>query len=122
MSVDECTREFENLLIEYDIQEHEEQTIVQYLGGLKPKYSKVVKLQQFTTFDEVCVLAHKVEQQRKKQHAKHDFPKPRNHNPLFNKGSLNQPQRTPASNTPYPRRTQTPQKAYTQQPIQTQTP
>jgi len=49
-------------MIKYDIHEPEEQTIVRYLGGLEPKYANVVELQQFTTFDEVCVLAHKVEQ------------------------------------------------------------
>ena len=62
MSVDEYTREFEKLLIKCDIQEPEEQTIVRYLGGLEPKYSNVVELQQYSTFNEVCVLAHKVEQ------------------------------------------------------------
>ena len=66
MSVDEYTREFEKLLIKCDIQEPEEQTIVRYLGGLEPKYANVVELQQFTTFNEVCVLAHKVEQQKKR--------------------------------------------------------
>jgi len=66
MSVDEYTREFGKLLIKCDIQELEEQKIVRYLGGLEPKYSNVIELQQYTTFDEVCVLAHKVEQQRKK--------------------------------------------------------
>jgi len=67
MSVDEYTREFEKLLIKCDIQEPEEQTIIQYSGGLEPKYSNVIELQQYSTFDEVCVLAHKVEQQRKRQ-------------------------------------------------------
>jgi len=50
ISVDEYTREFKKLLIKCDIQELEEQTIIRYLGGLDPKYSNVVKLQQFTTF------------------------------------------------------------------------
>ena len=66
MSVDEYTQEFEKLLVKCDINKPEEQTIVRYLGGLEPKYSNVVDLQQYTTFDEVCVLAHKMEQQRKK--------------------------------------------------------
>jgi len=35
---------------------------VRYLGGLDPKYAHVVELQAFTTFDDICVLAHKVEQ------------------------------------------------------------
>ena len=53
MSVDEYTQEFEKLLIKCDINEHEEQTSVRCLGGLKPKYANVVELQQYTTFDEV---------------------------------------------------------------------
>jgi len=65
MSVEEYTREFEKLLIKCDLQEAEEQTIVRYLGGLDPKYAHVVELQPYTTFDEVCVLAHKVETQTK---------------------------------------------------------
>ena len=61
MSVEECTREYEKLLIKCDLQEVEEQTIVKYLEGLDPRYAQVVELQQYTTFDEgVCVLAHKV--------------------------------------------------------------
>ena len=65
MSVKENTREFEKLLIKCDIQEPEEQTIIRYLGGLDPKYSNVVELQSYAFFDDVCVLAHKVEQQKK---------------------------------------------------------
>jgi len=61
ISVDEYTREFEKLQIKCDIQEPEEQTIVRYLSGLETKYSNVVEPQQYTTFDEVCVLAHKIE-------------------------------------------------------------
>jgi len=52
------------------------QTIVRYLGGLKPKYADVIELQQFTIFDEVSVLAHKVEQQRRRNPFKHEYPKP----------------------------------------------
>ena len=76
MNVAEYTREFEKLLIKCDIQEPEEQTIVRYLGGLDPKYSNVIELQQYSTFDEVCVLAHKVEQQKKRQSQKKEFQKP----------------------------------------------
>ena len=75
MSVDEYTREFKKLLIKCDIQEHEEQIIVGYLGGLEPKYSKVVELQQYSTFNEVCVLAHKVEQQKNRNPPRWEFPK-----------------------------------------------
>ena len=61
MSVAKYTREFEKLLIKCDIQEPKEQTIVRYLDGFFPTYSNVVELQQFTTFNEVCVFANKVE-------------------------------------------------------------
>jgi len=105
MSVDEYTREFEKLLIKCDIHELEEQTIVRYLGGLESKYLNVIELQQYTTFDEVCVLAHKVEQQRKKQPVWRDFPKPSILNSPFNKGSLNQPQKNSATYPPYQQRT-----------------
>ena len=60
--IKEYIKEFEKLLIKYDIQEAKNQTIVRYLGGLDPEYASVVELQKQSTFDEVCVLAHKVEQ------------------------------------------------------------
>jgi len=56
MSVDEYTREFEKVLIRCDIQGLGEKMIVRYFGGLDPKYSNIVELQQFTTFDKVCVF------------------------------------------------------------------
>jgi len=65
LNVEEYTREFKKLVIKCDLQEPEEQTIVRYLGGLDPKYTDVVDLQAYITFDEVCVLAHKLEQQNK---------------------------------------------------------
>jgi len=34
--------------------------IVRYLGGFDPRYSNVVELQQYTSFNEACVLAHKI--------------------------------------------------------------
>ena len=62
MGVEEYIREFKKLLIKCDLQEAEHQTIVRYLGELNPRYAHIVELQQYTTFDEVCVLAHKVKQ------------------------------------------------------------
>jgi len=61
LNVEVYTQEFEKLLIKCDIREPEEQTIVRYLGGLEPRYSNVVELQSYTTFDKICVLACKVE-------------------------------------------------------------
>ena len=65
LSVEEYTREFEKRVIKCDLHEPEEQTIVRYLGGLDPRYANVVDFQAYTSFDEVCVLVHKVEQQKK---------------------------------------------------------
>jgi len=65
LNVEEYTCEFEKLVIKCDLQEPEKQTIVRYLEGLDPRYANVVDLQAYITFDEVCVLAHKVEQQKK---------------------------------------------------------
>jgi len=65
MNLEEYTHEFEKLMIKCDIQETEEQTMVRYLGGLDPRIANMVELQAYTTFNEICVLAHKVEQQRK---------------------------------------------------------
>jgi len=93
MSVAEYTREFEKLLTKCDIQEPEEQTIIRYLGGLEPKYSNVIELQQYSTFDEVCVLAHKVEQQRKRQNKKREFSKPVVRTLAFPKENTNTPLR-----------------------------
>jgi len=73
MSVDEYTQEFEKLLIKCDIQEPEYQTIVRYLGGLNPKYSNVVELRGYSTFDEVCLLTHTVEKQRKSKSFQCEF-------------------------------------------------
>jgi len=114
MSVDEFTREFEKLLIKCDIQEPEEQTIVRYLGGLDPRYANVVELQQYTTFDEVCVLAHKVEQQRKSRPFKREFSKPLPRNQPLNKGSSSQTQTPRPTAQPFqtPQKTQTPQRTY----------
>jgi len=44
MSINEYTWIFEKLLIKFDINKPEEQTIVRYLGGLEPKYANVVEL------------------------------------------------------------------------------
>ena len=75
--MEEYTREFEKLVIKCDIQEPKEQTIVGYLGGLDPKYANVVDLQTYTTSNEVCVVAHKVKQQKKAKSApKAQYTKP----------------------------------------------
>jgi len=61
LTIEEYTRKFEKLVIKCDLHEPKEQTIVRYLGGLDPSYAIVVDLQTYTSFDEACVLAHKLE-------------------------------------------------------------
>jgi len=60
MSVDEYTREFKKLFIKCDIKESEEKTIVRYLGGLEPKDSNIIELQQYSTFEitQICFTMH----------------------------------------------------------------
>jgi len=65
MSVEEYTREFEQLLIKCDLKEDEEQTLVRYLGGLDERISNVVELHPYTTLDELSSLSHKVELQKR---------------------------------------------------------
>jgi len=115
MSVEEYTREFERLMIKCDLQEAEEQTIVRYLGGLDPKYAHVVELQSYTTFDEVCLLAHKVETQVKTRPYKRDFPKPLLKGPPFNKGSSLTPPKPSPTPVSHPQKSQAPQKSQTSQ-------
>jgi len=71
--------------------EADEKTIMRYLGGLDPRYAHVVKLQQYNTFDEVCVLAYGVKQQKKSKPLKREFPKPLPKSQPFNKGSSFKP-------------------------------
>jgi len=44
LSVEEYTREFEKLVIKYDLLEAEEQAIVRYLGGLHTRYANAIDL------------------------------------------------------------------------------
>ena len=62
LSVEEYTCQFEKLVIKCDLQELEEQTIIRYFGGVDRRYADIVDLPSYTSFDEACVLAHKIEQ------------------------------------------------------------
>ncbi|VFQ90724.1 unnamed protein product [Cuscuta campestris] len=68
-SVEDYTREFEELLLRCDLQENEEQTFVRYLFGLNTQIANTVELQSYTTFEELTKLALKVEAQMKKSKA-----------------------------------------------------
>jgi len=91
-----------------DLQESKDQTILRYLGGLDFRYTHVVELQQYTAFDDICVLAHKVEQQNKSNSLKGELPKPPPKGQAFNKGNSFQPYKpmTPIAFTP--QKSQTP--------------
>jgi len=64
-SVEEYTREFEQLLLKCDLKEYETQTLVRYLSGLDDQISHVIKLHPYSSLDELSPLAYKVEQHRK---------------------------------------------------------
>jgi len=103
LNVKEYTHEFEKLVIKCDLQESEEQTIVRYLGGLDPRYANVVELQAYMLFDEVCVLGHKVEQQKKnKQPQEHEITKPSPREQTVNKGSSFSTPKLRATTPPIP--------------------
>jgi len=70
----------------------------------------VVELQQYTTFDKVCFLAHKVEQQRKAKLYKIDPPKPFPKSQPFNKGSSYPPPKPSVPIPSTPQKSQAPQK------------
>ena len=53
---------------------------MRYLRGLDSRYFHVAKLQQYTTFEDVCVFAHRIEQQintrQKRKNHPNPFPEP----------------------------------------------
>ena len=111
MNVEEYTREFEKLMIKCDIHEPEEQTMVRYLGGLDPRIANIVELQAYTTFDEICVLAHKVELQRRSRfHTREEVPTSLPQEQPFNKGSPNLVPKPTAPPLPTPQKNQAPQR------------
>ena len=64
-SVEEYTREFQQLLLKCDLREDDSQTMVRFLSGLNENIAHVVELHPYATLDELSSLAHKVEQQSK---------------------------------------------------------
>ena len=64
-SVEEYTREFEQLLLKCDLREDDAQTMVRYLSGLDESITHVVELHPYSSLDELSSLAYKVEQQKK---------------------------------------------------------
>ncbi|VFQ91642.1 unnamed protein product, partial [Cuscuta campestris] len=68
-SVEEYTREFEELLLRCDLQEDDEQTFVRYLFVLNLQIANTVELQSYESQEEITKLALKVEAQIKKSKA-----------------------------------------------------
>jgi len=64
-SVEEYTREFEQLLLKCDLREDETQTLIRYLSGLDEHVAYVIELHPYSSLDNLSSLAYKVEQQRK---------------------------------------------------------
>lgn len=62
LSVDQYIKEFERLYMACDCHELEEQKISKFITGLNPHIGFQVEMQQYCTFDDVCLLATKVEQ------------------------------------------------------------
>lgn len=60
-SVEEFTREFDQLLLKCDLTEDETQTLAKYLDGLDEKIAHVVELHPYTTLNELSSLAYKLD-------------------------------------------------------------
>jgi len=83
---------------------------MRYLSGLDLRYAHVVELQQYSSFDDVCVLDQRVEEQKKSKTFKKDLLKPSlPKNPPFNKGSFQPPRKPTASLPNTPSKNPTPQ-------------
>jgi len=63
--VEHYIREFEKLLMRSELPEVKEKTIARFIGGLNQDIAHMVKLQPYCTFEDVCMLAIKVEKQKK---------------------------------------------------------
>ncbi|KMS96143.1 hypothetical protein BVRB_001790 [Beta vulgaris subsp. vulgaris] len=93
LSVKQYIKEFERLTMACHIQEEDKQKIARFLVGLKKSITNIVELQQYVTFDDVCILASKIERQQNE---------PRFQKPLwFNKpaASLDASSSTPPTST-----------------------
>ena len=97
-SVEEYTRDFEQLLLKCDLQEDESQTLIRYLSGLNEEIAHVVELHPYSSLDELSVLAHKVELQKRVK-GKNMAPKPTPRPFPFQKPPYPPHKSTPSPNT-----------------------
>ncbi|XP_021727437.1 uncharacterized protein LOC110694575 [Chenopodium quinoa] len=65
MSVANYTKEFERLYIACDCKDEEEQKIAKFVIGLNTSLRNQVEVLPLTTFDDVCMIACKLEKQKK---------------------------------------------------------
>ncbi|KMT03924.1 hypothetical protein BVRB_8g187340 [Beta vulgaris subsp. vulgaris] len=65
MSVELYINEFERLHMACDMKEADEQKNARFLVGLNRSIANLLELQQYVTFDDVCILATKIECQLK---------------------------------------------------------
>ncbi|VFQ89801.1 unnamed protein product [Cuscuta campestris] len=75
-TVEDYTREFEELLMRCDLQEDDSQTLVRYLFGLNTQIANVVELQPYDTFEELSKLALRGEAQLKRTRTPFGRPSP----------------------------------------------
>nr|GFD19309.1 reverse transcriptase domain-containing protein [Tanacetum cinerariifolium] len=61
MPVEEVINEFDKLRMRCDVVEEEEQVVARFLRVLKPEIARIVSLQPYWTYADVCKLALKVE-------------------------------------------------------------
>ncbi|KAJ9567692.1 hypothetical protein OSB04_003658, partial [Centaurea solstitialis] len=76
LSIDDYTREFEQLVLRNGIEEKPEQTMARYVGGLNHEIAEKLELQPYWSFGEVCKLASKIEKRAKNKKAEKATPKP----------------------------------------------
>ena len=80
-NVEEYGREFETIIMRYDLQEDDHQTLPRFLNSLDSKIRNIVELQPYIFLDDFISLAHKVDkQQRTKMKEKSRFTSSRNNN------------------------------------------
>uniref|UniRef100_A0A803LSU2 CCHC-type domain-containing protein n=1 Tax=Chenopodium quinoa TaxID=63459 RepID=A0A803LSU2_CHEQI len=63
-TIEQYLKEFENLYMACTCKEEDEQKISRFLMGLERQIRHKVELMSYTTFDDVCLLASKVEKQQ----------------------------------------------------------
>ncbi|KAD2806196.1 hypothetical protein E3N88_39573 [Mikania micrantha] len=64
-SVEDMIADFDKLRMRCRAEEEEQQVIARFLGALRPEIADIVQLQPYWTFNDVCLLALRVEKQLK---------------------------------------------------------